>query len=58
MLGQTVIRFMCLPLIAKIVDAKHVYTASFVVTDTFIISYQISSFRKIFVIESSISIRN
>ena len=30
MLGQTVIRFMCLPLIAKIVEAKHVYAASFV----------------------------
>ena len=29
MLGQTVIRFMCLPLIAKIVEAKHVYAASF-----------------------------
>ena len=29
MLGQTVIRFMCLPLIAKIVEAKHVYAGSF-----------------------------
>lgn len=31
MLGQTVIRFMCLPLIAKIVEAKHVYASSFFV---------------------------
>ena len=30
MLGQTVIRFMCLPLIAKIVEAKHVYANIFV----------------------------
>ena len=33
MLGQTVIRFMSLTLIAKIVEAEHIYAASFVDPD-------------------------
>ena len=47
MLGQTVIRFMYLPLIAKIVEQKHVYAASFVVPDIYSNFHQNRCFRNI-----------
>ena len=45
MLGQTVIRFMCLPLIAKIVESKHVYAASFFVPDRYSNTRKIMDFK-------------